>query len=521
MSVWKKKEKRDVIPRWRHSRDIATFVDATNPKMVKPSAIKTGIERPPLEVLADFSSSKKPLVWAEALSSALANRDFDDAITIINSKKSLDLSRFALLQEVSDPAFVDRLRSAQIKDRSGVPTGIEDSKQGIAQLRKAREAIRVYDSNALAWLDLARAYAINGDLDRSERGIWTALHFDSNNRWIVRSAARFFIHREKADAAVRVIEQAAGYRNDPWLVSAHIAVSHASGKTSHLVRRAKTLFEDDNFRPKHLSELGIALATLENEASFGSRIINKLAKRSLRDPTENAVAQAEWIESVGGKALGASDAAQRVRNAFEARSKELEKAMEWQAAANEIFHWLCDQPFSSRPAIDGSYIAATFLQDYELAEKFAKVGYQANPEDPLIRNNYAVALAERGDLAKARRVFGALGDPGGKGFEETYRATEGLLRYREGRIEAARECYEKSRAAFENSEDVRSTLLSLVFQTSEELRLENYDDAANLLKQGEDIAKSTQNRDLLAVLQRIRAELERQASSRAHRPKGQ
>src|SRR6516225_3150797 len=154
MSVWRKNEKRDVIPRWRHSRDIATFIDAASPKIVKPAAIKTGIERPPLEVLADFSSSKKPLVWAEALSSALANRDFDDAITIINSKKDLDLSRFALLQEVSDPTFVSRLRSGQAKEKDQTPNGTDGSKPGIAQIRKAREAVRVYDSNALAWLDL-------------------------------------------------------------------------------------------------------------------------------------------------------------------------------------------------------------------------------------------------------------------------------------------------------------------------------------------------------------------------------
>jgi hypothetical protein len=461
-----------------------------------------------LEVLADFSDSRKPLVWAEALSSALADRDFDDALEIINARKDMDLSRFALLEKAADKKFIKQLRSTDAPDAAEtvVSNGVKQTNE---QLRLAREAVRVYDSNSLAWLDLARAYAINGDLERSERAIWTALHFDPNGRWVARAAARFFIHREKPDASVHVIEQASGYRNDPWLVSAHIAVSHALGKTSNLVRRARTLFDDDNFRARPLSELGMALATLDNESSSGSRIVNRLAKRSLRDPTENAVAQAEWIESITGKALGATAAARNVQNAFEARAKECEKAFEWKAAAKETFLWLCDQPFSSRPAIDGSYIAATFLQDYELAEKFAKVGFQANPDDPLVKNNYAVALAERGNLAKARRVFGTLGDPGSKDFLELFRATEGLLRYRESRIDGARECYEKSRVAFEASGDFRSALLSLVYQTSEELRLDNYDDAAKLLKKGEAIATRIENRDLSTLFQDKRAEFER------------
>lgn len=129
-----------------------------------------------------------------------------------------------------------------------------------------------------------------------------------------------------------------------------------------------------------------------------------------------------------------------------------------------------------------------------------------------MRNNYAVALAERGKLARARRVFGALGDPSGKDFEETYRATEGLLRYREGRIASARECYDKCRAALEKVGDFRGALISIVFQTSEEQALNHFTEAAKLIQIGESYAKRIDSRDLAQLLRDERAELEKLAA---------
>jgi len=308
VSASRKSEKRDVIPRWRRSRDIATFADSVSPRVTRPFSLTVGIERQPLDVLADFSDSGKPLIWAEALSMALADHDFDDAIAIVKQRKNLDLTRFPLLDEAAQNSYIERLRTGPPHHS---PSSLAASGP-TSDMRIAREAVRVYESNALAWLDLGRAHAINGNLDQAERAIWTALHFDHDTRWIVRAAARFFIHREDMESGLAVLERAAGYRSDPWIVSAHVAVSHAMNKTSPLMRRARSLFEDDNFRPKHVSELGMALATVELGASLRpSRTVNRLGKRSLRDPTENAVAQAEWIESKSGKAFG--DLSERLR----------------------------------------------------------------------------------------------------------------------------------------------------------------------------------------------------------------
>jgi hypothetical protein len=456
----------------------------------------------------EFHDSGKPLVWAEAINLAIANRNFEDALAISKNRSNIQLGSLPLLNKIADESYIESLRSVNLSQEGGA----SNADDGGSATRAARNAIRVFSSNALAWLDLARAHAIDGDLDRAKKAVYGALRFDKDSRWIVRAAARFFVHCGNIEVGLHVIEQARGYKHDPWLVSAHIAVAHAMSKSSPLIKQARGILNSDEFRPKAVSELGMALATLEvSESMGGSRVVNKLARRALRDPTENAVAQAEWIESIFGKSLGAAEAAKGVEDAHEARARELQRVQDWAGALDEMYLWLCDQPFSSRPAIDGSYIAATHLRDFKRARQFAEVGFRANPKDSLVRNNYAVSLAESGDLVRARRVFDNLGDPSNKEFEETFRATEGLLRYREGRIESARTCYEECRASLEKLGDSHRALLSIVYQVPEEIQLGNVREAATLIKKGESYGRRLDMPDLTNRLKDLRISLEQLA----------
>ena len=65
--------------------------------------------------------------------------------------------------------------------------------------------------------------------------------------------------------------------------------------------------------------------------------------------------------------------------------------------------WLVDQPFSRRPAILGSYIASSLLEDYRAAVEITEKSLLPNPNDPILLNNLAFAYASLGQLDDARR----------------------------------------------------------------------------------------------------------------------
>ncbi len=61
-----------------------------------------------------------------------------------------------------------------------------------AKVAFLRKRLHSYPENAIAWIDLARAYTILGHIDAGRRAIKIALSLTSENRFVLRSAARFF-----------------------------------------------------------------------------------------------------------------------------------------------------------------------------------------------------------------------------------------------------------------------------------------------------------------------------------------
>jgi hypothetical protein len=231
------------------------------------------------------------------------------------------------------------------------------------------------------------------------------------------------------------------------------------------------MFKDVNMRPDQISELGAALAT--NEVENGNiSLARKIVARSMLMPTENAVAQIAWLEAVGDVDFGASSSASKLPKAFEARTLEKVEQGDWRGSCVEAAGWLVDQPFSSRPAIHGSYVAATFLEDYELSLKFAEAGYIANPKDVVVMNNYAVGLAETGSIARARSIFDDAVAVAGADWRSILRATDGLISYREGNLERGRAAYREAKNYFRDRGELRNELLATIYQVREECRLD-------------------------------------------------
>lgn len=466
MTILDKKTRRDVIPRWRPSRAAGSDYDSRSTAVRKNREPLEGAQATAASLIEQFDKTKNPFYATEALSAALVTQARADAIHAAEKLAKLDLS--------SRPALAAQI--AQVladEDAENVRSEQHGSRRDVTRARIStyKRIVGSYPQSALVWLDLALSYTALGQAAQAKRAVLVASSLEPDHRSVARSSSRFHVHNGEFDLAISVIERSRNLKVDPWLISAHIATARASGYSSKLVSAGRKMFKDVNMRPDQISELGAALAT--NEVENGNiSLARKIVARSMLMPTENAVAQIAWLEAVGDVDFGASSSASKLPKAFEARTLEKVEQGDWRGSCVEAAGWLVDQPFSSRPAIHGSYVAATFLEDYELSLKFAEAGYIANPKDVVVMNNYAVGLAETGSIARARSIFDDAVAVAGADWRSILRATDGLISYREGNLERGRAAYREAKNYFRDRGELRNELLATIYQVREECRLD-------------------------------------------------
>lgn len=350
MTILDKKVRRDVIPRWRLSTSTRGL-DALPAKDGRGD-VSVGLHQDPDSLIREFRITGKPLFASEALSSALTLGDTQAAMNAAVLLNKVDLSSRPLLA-----AQVNQVLQQEVLEN---PASLSIEERSRNQIRKYKRIVRGYPRSPLAWLDLAFAYAAIGQVDRAKDGVLAAIALEPNHRGVVRAASRFFVHKGEFDHALSVIDRSKLLPSDPWLVSAHIATARAGGVLSKQIGVGRKMFKSGDYRQDQISELGAALAT--NELEHGnSKLAQKIVSKALLQPTENAVAQIAWLETTASTEFDAADAARNLPNAWEARTFETFERQEWARSCEEAKYWLCDQPFSSRPAVHGSYVAATYL----------------------------------------------------------------------------------------------------------------------------------------------------------------
>ena len=303
------------------------------------------------------------------------------------------------------------------------------------RINELRAKIRIEPKRPITQVDLALAHSTLGQKDKAALHITIAQQLAPNDRHVLRSSSRFWMHVRDYDQAHHILTKSDRTRSDPWLMSAEVAVANNIGKTPSFTEEARKLISEQSFPDSHISELASAVATVDWYRGSMPRA-KRLLDRSLQDPTENSLAQAIWIAIKDGD-MATDKPLPTFTNAYEARSYEYFAQGEWEKAVKECEGWQRDQPFSPDPGIEGSFILISALDDFGRARDFIEASLLANPSDPFLHNNMAVALIHLNDLTAAKRHI-RLTDPAEA--EEEYRnivrvgklATEGLWNYRNG-----------------------------------------------------------------------------------------
>ena len=490
-------KKRQVIPRW-HTYGTAQWLNLT--KALKPKS-KPQKDEDFFEKVRSWENRGGLIHAIDLVGNALALNHFDDskvakaAKQIIKNKHMIS----TIAYEVAEKFLLFSCEGKLPLPKLIVPERKESFYKVISSIKRS---LREYPRNPILWMELAFFYTGIGQSKKAEKCVKIALRLNKDNRYILRSASRFFLHIGDLDLALCLIRKSDIRKYDPWLVSAELAISEIAESSPKLVKSAKALLKTESIDAFHLSELASALGTLEIN-SGSNKSGKKLFKIALKDPTENSLAQALFLQDQIGEA-GKMIHTLHPEQAFESESRIHFKNREYKKAFEKIKKWLAYQPFSSRPAEHGSYIASVVLGDFEEAIKIAEMGKISSPNDFLLNNNHAFALASLGRVDDALDVLKKINEKNlNKSNRNILKATKGLINFRNKKFQTGRQLYKEAVTFFESQQDKASEAIARLFWAREEDRAQ-MKEASQIKESAVNLAKQQKLNEIIFASKKIK-----------------
>jgi Flp pilus assembly protein TadD len=335
------------------------------------------------------------------------------------------------------------LADLTLEGRSSIEKSSEtlvQSAETRTKLARLKRRLANNPRNPIVWMDRAHLHTTLGQIESAKHAIEVAVSLAPNNRFVLRGASRFYVRAEDKDQGLHILRRSPALNSDPWLMAAEIALSTVNAEVPKSLRRARALLLNDGLDPWHTAELNGAFGTLAiNDRSLGKPLA--FFRSSLRNPTENAIAQAQWFSNLNRNfQVPAEFLAQRL--SFEAQALKARADERWLDVVDACLGWSAMDPTSTRPLLLGSYVAEIALQDGFRALDFTLRWITTEPTNPMAWNNHAVALAYAGKMKEATSALTRLTrltehSPS----DAVYLATGGLIEYRSGRRDAGRKLY--------------------------------------------------------------------------------
>jgi hypothetical protein len=462
MAVFWRERERKIIPRWRDSEaaPITGELDSSTLTARAEPFDDSFIDNR----LRDWRNHKTISFAADLLSAAFVLNQFDVAADaagfILKDKSGASTSVRDLANRVIRPGDLDKRHSSvALPERSHI----------YRRIHTIRKRLHKDPRNAIAWVDIALQYTLLDEGKLAARAMDIALYLGPTNRFVLRSAARLYIHQDDYGHAHHILREAPNVSSDPWLLAAEISAASIARRTSKLVKLGQKMVEGFSHSPIHVTELASALATLElkNGNSRGAR---KLFATALRSPTENSLAQAVWARK-SIKTLEIDPQGFKTPRSFEAKAIKAFRSTSLSAALHETKGWLYDQPFSARPAQLGSFVAG-LLEEYEEGLRIIDLGLIANPDNETLKFNRVFALASLNRAEQAQAALddidtSACADPAVA--EVIKLANQGLIFYRLGLPDLGRFHYREALERAQGKQKLHIRVMAAIFFAREEI----------------------------------------------------
>lgn len=427
-----------IIPSWRQ-------FDKSQKELRPVGAGGLEAEKRDIQVyLSEWKANKNLVTAGELISAAIVN-------WITEEPAVLDAARFVVDYPLKAPAVLQSASKSILDIPSDLDFFSTANMKLFERISALKKLLNDYPSSAILHIEIARLYLLIGQLEISAYHVHIALYLDPNNRFVVRSAARFYIHIGNENKAIEVLRRSGLTKKDPWLMASEISVSRHFDKRSPYLKRAGELIDSHNYSDFDLSELcgTLGMEELENAGYKKSR---RLFNQSLTAPNDNSFAQAQWVSK--NRHLELTFPQQPINVNFKEALSYAEFFMgDYKAALRYAQEWQDEMPFSQKCVVFGSNISTTFCKDYKTSIKLLGTYLLTNRNNKAALNDLAYAYALDDDTVNAQKQV----DKAMKGVDMKNPepadiclvATQGLIYFREKAIEEGREYYETAIKACE------------------------------------------------------------------------
>jgi tetratricopeptide (TPR) repeat protein len=471
---------RDVIPRWR---DFKTTVALGELGTDSRRLVNSGKEA------FQYDVSSKLLAWSRFPSIGVA-ADLVSSADLFPSRSPVLLEAAEYL--LKDSSRVSRPLGRLARQLIDGETARDDrliinSTHVLPTRRNLARKIHVIKRrlldqprNSILYVEKARLYTLLAESEKAKHSMLMAVKLSPSNRFVLRSAARLFIHVGEFKLAHDILRYSDQVKFDSWLLAAEISVASAVNHSARFMKQGLELIKSDNFSPFDTTELSAAIAMQEFEHGK-NRAARGFVQKAMRHPTENSLAQVAW--ATRRKLLPVVETSSSgVPRAYETLAWESVLDRKWSDALAQSLLWHLDQPFSSRPISLAAYISSSILKNYEEGIRILKIGLTSNPRHAMLLNTLAFSYASSDQPDQANEVLGSV-DRSSLSDEDTIylNATAGLIAFRSGDPDRGRHLYRTAIAKAEDMGKRRLSVRAYIFYVREEVRLnpENRDQLVN------------------------------------------
>lgn len=417
---------RRVVPRWRRSAVTAETSEA----WTKPPATAINFSDELAVKVAEFESAKTIPVAAELMFLAREAGDLAAA------KQGARL----IIQHA------DKISTSQLLQLARKIINSDDEYKIISSsndfVREARKLLAIDFRNPVLLMDIALTLTSRHQDTSALRYVKAAIAMAPTSRFVVRTAARYYLHIGDHETAHNILRRTPLINRDRWVQASEIAIASVRGKTSTLVKQSiRSLSKDKNI-PSDSSELASAVATVEL-LSGAEKSAKKLFQKALLQPNDNSLAQVEWAAS--RLKLIVDEAALRTPLSFEANSNNAYRRLQIEDAIGFTKRWRDDEPFSSRP-LDGLCYLYCLEGRYQEARAAAEAAIKADGGQNLaLHLNLLFTKIQSGDVDFALDELMRLAShPEASSYTAHMLANAGALAYASEEADLGREFYSRA-----------------------------------------------------------------------------
>ena len=463
-------KKRHMVPNFRRFSDTVRLGELALASPTVPDQVRIDFR----SRLTEWNIERTVGLAGDIVSAALVSSEtdlpvIDEAATFIVDHP--DICSSSLTSTAHRVLTRDQTTSGHSVQLPRLTTFLENNSRHktYKNIHDLKNAATRFGSDPILFTELARLYLIVGNEGRAKRNIAIAVSLAPSNRYVLRSAVRLYAHCDEAERGFDLLYKNPCTRHDPWLASAELAMAGLIEKNHLVFKSAGRTLTSDKFSPSSLTELqaGVGSVALLNG---DRRRCKRLFQASIQYPNDNSLAQVEWGLSKD-RLFDLDLSAYKVSRNYEALALEAFNQEQWTSVLRHCEDWLMDTPFTSRPAGMASHVASVILDDFTAAKSFCQASRVASPDDPLVANNYAYALALDGQPREALEVLDKLKLSGGEEARARVclTATRGLAYFRSGRINEGREKYETAIESARSIDDLDFRQMAILNYAREEL----------------------------------------------------